>query len=87
METETAVIESGATEVNTEEVERAEIIDVCQRETAGGQSDEEESKGERVEVMNSKKEFMQPGAIRPKFAGLFSSESWGPSGTRTHQGV
>ena len=49
METETTVIASGATEVNTEEVERAEIIDVCQRETAGGQSGEEESKGERGE--------------------------------------
>ena len=48
METET-VSESGATEVNTEEVERAEIIDVCQLETAGGQSGEEESKGKKGE--------------------------------------
>ena len=49
METATEVSESGATEVNTEEVERAEIIDVCHRETAGDQSGEEESKGEKGE--------------------------------------
>ena len=35
--------------MNTEEVERAEIIDVCHRETAGEQSGEEESKGEKGE--------------------------------------
>ena len=49
METATEVSESGATEVNTEEVERAEIIDVCHRETAEEHSGEEESKGEKGE--------------------------------------
>ena len=45
----------------------------CQEGLAIGAALDRRDRGDQVEGMNSKKEFLQPGTIRPRFEGLFQA--------------
>ena len=50
------------------------LMRLCQEGLAISSALDRRDRGERVEVLNSKKEFLQPGTVKQKFTGLFQGQ-------------